>query len=537
MAAKRGVKNVVLSPGSRNAPLAIAFSRNPALHLHVAVDERNAAFMALGIWQASRQPVLLCCTSGTALLNYAPAVAEAFYQDAALIIVSADRPPEKIDMGEGQTIRQPSVFANFCRFNYQLPVHVDSAAVSEVVHILETAFHNVVYPHPNPVHINVPFEEPLYQLTDDMIEFWDFQVENLPSESDILPLEQALLKARKPMLLVGQQHHCGLPPAMRQAGWVVLAETTSNTVDVFINRHIDRTLSALPAADIDTHPDVLITLGTNIISKRIKQWLGSVKGLKHWHVDTGGRRLDTFGCLQGVIRQSDLAFLNTQVFSASSTYEDYPAVWAQSHEKGRLKHAGFLSQAPFSDLSVFDLICELTPLEYHLQSGNSSVIRYFQLFDRKWERCFSNRGTSGIEGSLSVAVGYAISTEAPVLCVLGDLSFQYDIHGLWQKEIPANLRIVVVNNGGGGIFRYIGNTGLPEFETLFETHHSLTAEHIARHYDLPYASAKNLKEARACLTELFREGGGCSILEIFTPRLENAEVLKSYFRFIEESSE
>jgi 2-succinyl-5-enolpyruvyl-6-hydroxy-3-cyclohexene-1-carboxylate synthase len=538
-AARHGVRYVVVSPGSRNAPLVIAFNRNPNLQVQLAVDERSAGFIALGIWQATRTPVILCCTSGTALLNYAPAIAEAHYQDAALMVVSADRPPHKIDIGEGQTIRQPGVYDNYIRHTCALPL-LDSkeADLREVQSQMDEAFQKCMYPVPGPVHINIPFEEPLYELSEEDLP----QIETDPknefriTESD-LPTAAAFHKFSKPMLLVGQvQLSLGAIQRITQMSdggkWVVLSETTSNLWSKNIIANIDKTLATGCTDSEISHPDLLITIGGNIISKRVKEFLRSVPNLVHWHIDAALRKIDTYGALKKVLPIDADTFVQQYLPEIPKTDCAFTHLWSGAKERAERAHSTYFQNLSNSDIKVFKHLSDQVSRAYHIQSGNSSVVRYFQLFDRGWAAFFANRGTSGIEGSLSTAVGYARSVSAPVLCVLGDLSFQYDLHGLWQSELPENLRILVINNGGGGIFRYISNTELPEFEPFFEAHHTLIAQAAAQHFNVPYECAENETRFLEALPSFLENAGRCRILEVFTPRLQNAEMLKDYFQHI-----
>jgi 2-succinyl-5-enolpyruvyl-6-hydroxy-3-cyclohexene-1-carboxylate synthase len=534
-----GIRDVVVSPGSRSAPLVIAFQAHAQLRLHLVVDERSAGFVALGIYQAKRVPVLLCCTSGTALLNYAPAMAEAFYQDACLIVVSADRPDYIIDKGDGQTIRQPGVFDNFCRHSCHLPHSTETEQERQtVMEKLQRAF-SLANTHPiGPIHINVPFEEPLYRniVSEELVPMGTISPSPTTNDIDFAPWLHTLTQYRRCLLLLGQiPGDAALSAILTNIAAahkaVVVGETLSNldiTGGIF---QIDRTLSAA-SHHAQLAPDLVLSIGTNIVSKRIKEFLRNIPGLVHWHIDEGHRPIDTFGALQAVLPFPPVRVL--QAFeTAMTSMPKYVVSWQSAYLSGLAAHECYLSEAPYADLKVFAYICQHTPEDYHLQSGNSSVVRYFQLFDRHWQFSTANRGTSGIEGSLSTAVGYALRQKAPVLCVLGDLSFQYDLHALWQKSLPPHLRIIVINNGGGGIFRYIaGPESMRDFESYFEAHHSLTAASIAAHYGVNYLEANVESEVVPALQRLFDPNVGCTLLEIFTPRLDNARILKEYFEFV-----
>lgn len=568
----KNIKHIVISPGSRNAPLTIGFTNDPFFTCYSIVDERSAAFFAVGIAQQLLQPAAVVCTSGSALLNYYPAIAEAFYSDIPLVVLSADRPKHLIGIGDGQTINQKNVFVNHILYSANLKLDLKdelNLSVNEDLPIfkniedklerflglqndiqshnedeINTALNLAVYKN-GPVHINVPFDEPLYELTDKLTVKPEVQVLEIKEKKKIekVVLEECLLdwneSARK-MILVGAN-----PPNHLDEKWVdelsndnsvlVFTETTSNLHNEEFFPSIDKLIAPLNEEEFKRlQPDILITFGGLIVSKKIKAFLRKYQPKHHWHVDKK-RANDTFFVLEKHIEATPNQFFSEFLPRITHVIKsDYQKTWRPIKNKRQLKHLDYLREAPFSDLKVFDVLSKTLPQNTILQLGNSSAVRYAQLFDiHPTIEVFCNRGTSGIDGSTSTAVGCAAVKEKQTVFITGDLSFIYDSNGLWNNYIPTNFRIVVVNNQGGGIFRILpGHKDTENFDTFFETKHHLTAEHLAKMYGFDYNSASNEEELSSVLKGFYETSERPRILEVFTPRTENDDILLKYFEFI-----
>ena len=536
------IEHIVISPGSRNAPLIIGFNRSKNSKILSVVDERSAAFFALGIAQQTRKPVALVCTSGSALLNYYPAIAEAFYSNIPLVVISADRPAHLIDVGDGQTIRQENVFENHMLFSANLGGENDRE-------LLEKAFQTAISKK-GPVHINVPFEDPLYEkITAASIEE---EVEKLKSQS-VKIIEKSLLKeipleveslqkfadlwnaSSKKMVLVGehfpdellqiQLEHLAKDPSV-----LVLIENTANVSHPKFINSIDKLIFPFEEDELEEFkPDILLTIGGMIVSKKIKEQLRNYKPKHHWHADAL-RAYDTFHCLEHHFKVSPQLFFSQFFFLTKKRESNYQDFWLHKKEFRLQKHQEFMETCAFSDLKVFDTILGTVPDRTQLQLGNSSVIRYAQLFDsNKTWRIFCNRGTSGIDGCTSTAIGAAYASKENTLFISGDISFVYDSNALWNNYIPNNFRIIVINNGGGGIFRFIPGPKESEALDYFETPHQLTAEHLCKMYHFEYITAKDDTELKKQLASFYEAASQPKVLEIFTPRLENDHILKAYF--------
>jgi 2-succinyl-5-enolpyruvyl-6-hydroxy-3-cyclohexene-1-carboxylate synthase len=530
---QKGVKHIVISPGSRNAPLTIGFTNNPFFKCYSIADERCAAFFALGIAQQIQQPIIVVCTSGSALLNYYPAFAEAFYSQIPLVVLSADRPQHKIDIGDGQTIRQENVFANHSLFNANLSENNSL----ENDHLVQMALH-ISVAKKGPVHINVPFEEPLYETVSELQvhpKIIEFTTEVKPFVMDAATLS-VWKSATKKLVLVGElfpnsveQHYLEL--LAKDPGVVVLTEKTSNLHHPTFIDQIDTLITPFDEADLKAfQPEILVTYGGMVVSKRIKAFLRKYKPEHHWHIDEL-RAYDTFGALTNHFETKINVFLS-QLLTEDTFESTYKSSILSIWKNRVAKHQEYNSKIPFSDFKVFDFICQNLPENYQLQVSNSSAIRYIQLFDIAPSiPVFCNRGTSGIDGSTSTAIGASVVSNTPTVLITGDIGFLYDSNALWNNYIPSNFKIILINNGGGGIFRILpGHEETETFNTYFETSHKLNASHLAKMYGLHYFKAQDELSLAQQYKAFMNQNNRASILEIFTPEKVNDLVLLDFFK-------
>ncbi|RZJ68303.1 MAG: 2-succinyl-5-enolpyruvyl-6-hydroxy-3-cyclohexene-1-carboxylic-acid synthase [Flavobacterium sp.] len=534
----KGVTTIVISPGSRNAPLTIGFASHPEFTCYSIADERCAAFFALGIAQQIKKPVAVLCTSGSALLNYYPAVAEAFYNEVPLIVISADRPSDKIDIGDGQTIRQKNVFENHSLYNANL---TEDASEENDIKINEAI--NKAFVRKGPTHINTPFEEPLYETVkklsvDATISSTNKFYRNVSIE-DIIASTNIWNAAKKKLILIGGNEPDEIDPEIIQS-WmndpsiVVMTEVTSNLHHPDFLSSIDSIITPFKDKDFEAfRPEILITFGGMIVSKRVKAWLRNYKPEHHWHIDPL-RAYNTFGCLAHHFVANPNDFFNQILPFTKSVKSDYAKKAAAVKQSRAKKHDAYLQQSPYSDFKVFGKLIPTLPKDSMLQIGNSASVRYAQLFEVDESiDVFCNRGTSGIDGSTSTAIGAAVGSRKPTVFITGDISFFYDSNALWNNYIPKNFKLIVVNNGGGGIFRILpGHSENEVFNTFFETSHNLTAEHLAKMYGFNYFTASDETALDEALSEFYASEGK-SILEIFTPEKRNDSVLKNYFKSLE----
>ena len=537
----QGVKYVICSPGSRNAPLMISFNRRASVHCISIPDERSAGFFALGTAQFLNEPIVVVCTSGTAGLNYSPALAEAYYQMLPIIAITADRPVEYTDQADGQTIDQKNIFSNFVKASFQFPEESSNPDTLWYANrIANEAYNKSIYPQMGPVHINVPLREPLYGLEDNTetprtielvrnLEYLDsYTVDKLKSQ---------LNDFQRIMILNGQlKPKAALDGLVQQASLrtdtVVLAESLSNFSGERVIPCIDRTLISIRKENLaDYSPDLLITFDGPVVSKKIKAYLRAHRPKSHWHIGNHRTDLDTFQSLTKSIMCSRTFFIEEILNKADTKYSNYSELWCTLFEKARNNHEEFVGNAAYSDLTVFDTIIQNIPSNIHLQLGNSSVVRYIQLFDHYPKvHQYGNRGTSGIDGCTSTAVGYAYASNEETLLITGDLSFFYDTNGLWHRHLSPKLRIILINNCGGGIFKIIEGPGsVKEQDEFFVCEQVADAKEICIAYGLDYAVATTLDEVDGQLrTSFFNESNRPKLLEIVTPK-DSDLVLKAYF--------
>ncbi|RLK00049.1 2-succinyl-5-enolpyruvyl-6-hydroxy-3-cyclohexene-1-carboxylic-acid synthase [Tenacibaculum discolor] len=529
------IDTVVISPGSRNAPLTVGFSNHPGIEALSVVDERCAAFFAMGIAQQKQQPVAIVCSSGSALLNYYPAIAEAFYSNIPLVVISADRPKHLIDIGDGQTIRQENVFENHILFSANL-IEEESQLKNNISLLIEALQTSIT--QNGPVHINVPFDEPLYETVEELTSF-DFSSVIASKKKQFVDLNKLTSiwnTSTKKMILVGSSFPDTelqkiLNVYAEDTSVLVFTETTSNVYHPKFINSMDKLISKLTEDEYkELQPEVLVTLGGMVISKRIKQFLRKLQPKHHWHVDEL-KAMDTYHCLSEFIQIKPVAFLTELSQEKKNVDSDYQTRWLEEKKHRAIKHEEYLKSCEYSDLKSFEVILNNIPDNLQVQISNSSIIRYSQLFDvNSTLQVFCNRGTSGIDGSTSTAVGAAFASKNQTVFITGDLSFFYDSNALWNTNIPKNFRIIILNNAGGGIFRYIPGPLTTNATKYFETPHGLNAEYLSKMYGFEYVQVKDLKSLQTSLTSFYSESNQPKIMEVFTPKEINDVVLKNYFK-------
>ena len=542
----KGIKEVVFSPGSRNSPLVISFAGDPAFECMTIPDERVAGFFAMGMAQQLLRPVVICCTSGSAVVNYAPAVVEAYYQKIPLLVITADRPEEKIDQGAGQTMRQHNVYANYIKASYQLQQEaVNIADLQANDQLISDAIDQCSRGSFGPVHINFPLKEPLYQQTvyknhDDLV-VGNLQGEHrLPTHSIVNAIIEKWKTFDKKLIIFGQAMpnddvNLILANLAEREDIAVISETTSNVTSSQVNPCIDRMITILSNNEINAIiPDVIISLGDAIVSKRIKTLFINHRPNEHWYVNEQDKALDTYECLTMHIKASALDFLTAlqQLPKLSSHYQQQ---WNHHHASTQVKHNKFLEKCPWSDLKVFDHILSSVPPHSDLHISNSSPIRYTQLFNQRADiNYFCNRGVSGIDGCTSTAAGAAHANRRVTTIITGDLAFMYDSNALWNQYMAGWLKIIIVNNGGGGIFKIIpGPETTDQYKEFFATEQSYTAEYIAKTFKSPYRQASSESELKSSLDWLYDNTFvRPAILEIMTLNEPNEDILSQYFNFL-----
>lgn len=531
-----GVKKMVLCPGSRNAAIVHTLVNMEDFVCYPVTDERSAGFFAIGLSLQGGGPVAVCCTSGSALLNLHPAVAEAFYQQVPLIVISADRPAAWIGQMDGQTLPQPGVFGSLVKLSVNLPevqTEEDEWFCNRLINeaILETTHHGK-----GPVHINVPVSEPIYRFT----------AKTLPEvrvitryqglsvyDRDYNGLIERLNKYNKRMIVVGQMNLIYLfekkyvKPLSKHFAW--LTEHLGNrTVPGIPVKNFDAAVySMAPERKNELSPEILITYGGHIVSGQLKKYLRNHPPREHWHIAADGKIADLYGCLTTVIEMDPFEFLEKIAFLLDNRPISYPLMWENYCKT--IPEPEF----PYSEMAVIGKLIRSLPEPSALHLANSSTVRYAQLFtvSPEVEVC-CNRGVNGIEGSLSTAVGYAAASDKLNFIVIGDLSFFYDMNALWNRNYSANIRILLLNNEGAEMLHT-----LPGMDESSRSRRFVTAEHHATakgwaeecgFFYMKVTGAEELEEAMRRFT-VTETASRPMILEAFTDKETDTALLREYY--------
>lgn len=546
-----GVTQAVICPGSRSAALTLALARNPHITCTVVMDERAAGFIALGMAQQLGKPVVLVCTSGSAGYNFAPAVTEAYFQQVPLLILTADRPNEWIHQHDGQTIYQAGLYGRHVKAAYELPAdYTHPDAVWYINRTVNEALLTSLEKPCGPVHINVPIREPFYPHSSE--EFKPSQELRLVKRSSthaILPKQEwhSLLgeweDTEKILIAVGQYAPGSdlgaiLTKVMEEFHVPVIGESLANLpIHELSVSHQDLFLANTD--QVALQPDLLITVGQSFVSKNFKNFIRKNPPKHHWHISEDRHVIDPF---QTVTRQimvapeyffakvfEDIDYLRFVQQDDGGQDETYAVEWinAERKVKGTLGRF-FENLTVFNDLTAVEFVLKNIDSPAQLHVANSMPIRYVTTvgLDREGITIFANRGTSGIDGCVSTALGAALLVQVPVYLLVGDVAFFYDRNGLLRSNLPPDLKIILLNNAGGTIFRMIdGPASQPELETYFETRHTHTARRTAEDSGITYFIVETMEELQKVWME-FNQAKGTSLLEIKTDPVVDAQGMK-----------
>jgi 2-succinyl-5-enolpyruvyl-6-hydroxy-3-cyclohexene-1-carboxylate synthase len=553
--ALHGVTDAVLCPGSRSAAITISFARNPKINCISVSDERSAGFIALGIALKTKRPVVIVCTSGSAVYNFAPAVAEAFFQQIPLIVITADRPLEWIHQNDGQTIYQQNIYGENCKKSYNLLsdfVHSDTnwyfqRTVNEAINYSATS-------PKGPVHLNIPIREPFYPQKGETysqsenLNFVKFSsIDRKLNLNDAYGIIETVLSKRKILIAIGQMPYNEelngiLSKFQTELNIPVIADVISNYRSNAISNH-DFFLSL---GNEGFKPSLLITIGQSFISKSFKKYFQKNKVEHHWHVQAGSKIIDPLQSINAIFDLDPIVFFNN-LFEDIDNQQfkegdfgfsgEFNQEFIEANLKAEKRKSDFLgSQGVFSELVAYSLALDSLPDECDLHLANSMAVRYanYLRFDSKKNiEVFANRGTSGIDGCLSTAVGAALKTDKQVYLFIGDMAFMYDRNALWNNFLPSNLRIIVFNNAGGGIFRLIdGPSQQPELEDFFETKQTFKAKASALEAGLEYYEAHDSEKMTEYLADFNKNNGKAKCLEVFSNNETNQKVFSEFMLFM-----
>ena len=546
--AQHNIDQAVISPGSRSAPITLAFARHPKIKTFVIPDERSSGFIALGLAQSSKKPVVVVSTSGTAVVNLYPAIIEAFYQEVPLIILTADRPPEWIDQQDGQTIRQQNIFQNHVLGSFQFPLSFeDEEARWHGEKMISEAILKATGTTQGPVHINIPIREPFYPSPEEEYHYSSHikvikstKAIHQPGDYWHADFMESLKNFNKIMVVTGQTRistelNICLNNIQKKLKWVIIGDIIANIdgLDHSITTH-DVILSDI-AESSSLAPDLLITFGHSILSKSLKNFLRNEDISAHWHIGCGTDTIDAFKSLtQKIEVEPEIFFhiIEKQHKASNNSQIKYFNHWVEKDLQSRSFIKEYFLIENFSEFHAVEKVIGNLPAACNLHLANSMPVRYanyISLEKKQKITVWSNRGTSGIDGCLSTMVGHAINTNQLNVLLIGDVAFFYDRNGLWHNHLPKNLRIIILNNHGGGIFRLInGPKQLDELEEYFETKQRLNAANTARDFGIKYFSVKNIEALPAILHQFFDKNTGPSILEIETDPKCNQQVYEDF---------
>lgn len=556
---QHGLKDVVLSPGSRCAPLTLAFTRHPEMNCKTISDERSAGFIALGMSQITQLPSTLICTSGSAAYNYAPAVAEAFFQQVPLLILTADRPPEWLDQFDGQTIHQEHIYGSHVKKSYSLPADLSNEdAEWHCYRIVSEAINEAKRYPQGPVHINIPLREPFYPRGEEGIIFNKEVPFFLESPSNIeLPLkdlEQLIdtWKNTQRKLIIGGQEEKSeeiinlLDHLSENQKVPFLGDVISNLHDAeHVISHSDIFLGQGKSGLHESlQPEMIVTFGKSVISKNLKLFLRKFKPKVHWHIQPAGPVADTYKSLTKIIRThpyhllKQLSALEISEDFNTQKQENFYRVWEIEERKTRRFLSEFFPQEPLGEFEIIKRVLDIAE-HSNIHLSNSMAVRYANFIGIKsgtYNLVFANRGTSGIDGCSSTAVGSVLASTRKTLLITGDLAFFYDRNAFWHNYPLKNLKILLLNNHAGGIFRIInGPSEQPELEEYFETKQKLNAKSLADEFSIHYIKCDRRSKLKNQLKE-FWEIEDPVILELESNSAENKEILDQFKTSIKTNS-
>jgi 2-succinyl-5-enolpyruvyl-6-hydroxy-3-cyclohexene-1-carboxylate synthase len=551
--AKHGIKQAIICPGSRSAPLLLGFTRHPSIKCFTFSDERSAAFFALGMAQSSGKAVALICTSGTAVYNFAPAIAEAYYSNTPLLVLTADRPQEWIDQLDGQTIRQQNVYADHIKAKYNYPAEFSHADIKWHTHrMVNEAIIQATTQPKGPVHINVPLREPLYSkdqvsinYSEDLHIFKSNEIYTSLSEREFDSIKAEWQNYHHKLLVIGQTElNTTLSEAIQYFSErhqiPVVADIISNQQnvnniisyqDLFLGQSSEARLKSL-------QPDLLITLGLSVISKNLKIFLRKYKSKAHWHIQIAGNTADTFKQLSRIINADPVNTLNlltsidTEEAFQIQKQENYYKLWQIEQRTSARTVAAYFPQQELNELELVNTVLKEIPDGSGLHLANSMSVRYANFLGldsiKANVKVWSNRGTSGIDGCTSTAAGHALNHDNLQILITGDMAFFYDRNAFWNNYPLNNLRIILLNNHGSLIFGLLdGPSALPEFEEFFETKQKLNAKALCAEFGLDYLKLDNKKKLKNLLKDFFDPEGPGKVLEIESASALNKNIFES----------
>lgn len=559
---RKNINQAVICPGSRCAPLTLAFTRHPGIETRTFSDERSAGFVGLGLAQQLNHPVLLLCTSGTAAYNFSPAVAEAYFSQTPLIVFTADRPAEWVAQHDGQTIYQGGIFGQHVKKSFQLPQdyeHEDS--VWAINRMINEAINLSRQLPRGPVHINAPFREPLYPKNEKTTYTSDVRViegitqKYSPTEEQKTLIQREWNTYHHILAVAGQPDATdGLCAAVQEFtkrhSVPVIGDIISNLHPVeSVIRHADVFLGqATEEIKKTLVPDLLITFGKSVISKNVKTFLRKYKPKAHWHIQPAGIPADTFQSITRHMEADPVSFLEfVNTIPRSENFEsqkqnNYYKWWEVEERRASRAIGEFFPQEDFAEFELVSEVLNGLPDTCNLHLSNSMSVRYANLIGvaaaKKNVTVYANRGTSGIDGCTSTVIGHALKGNVPNILITGDVAFFYDRNAFWHNYPIPDLRVVLLNNHGGVIFGMIDGPGsLPEADEYFITRQKLNARKLCEEFDFDHLKLDHKRKLKNLLKDFFSFDGRTKILEVETDTLINKILFDNFKQKIKKSYE
>lgn len=556
--AQLGITHAVFSPGSRSTTMAMLFREHGDFETYMNIDERSAGFMALGIAKAHRKPVILVCTSGSAVAHYMPAVLEAQYSGVPLIILSADRPHTLQHVGAPQTVDQQKLFGTAVNYYEELAVPQQDHYYTYPRLVARKAYMKAMDVKRGPVHINVPLFEPLVPELDKK----HFDCGRLPfsvvggtiQPSDVHAMYD-LLKNTKVLILAGPSAYPNDIESILALSYMfnapILGDPLSNMRSVRDERVVtsyDAVLTQEEYRDV-LQPDCILQIGQMVVSKRVQQWVASMQHTPIISVSptmdytnpAGNTTLFVQSTPQGLVAALKIGIPELHAMEnegyAEGAYEEldtadngYLATWIHADEVGRKQLDTVGREQELFEGRTIHLLQELLPQHSQIVVANSMSIRdmdYFWSGNRHSAIIYGNRGVNGIDGTVSTALGIA-TNGMPTVLLTGDLTFFHDLNGLAvAKTHPLNLTIIVHNNDGGGIFEYLPQKGTPHFDYLFSTAQGLDYSGLATLYGIDFVRVASNDELKNALQN-YVGTMGVHVIEIPTSKERSRELHKKY---------
>lgn len=541
---KAGVESAVISPGSRSTPMALLLAEHPGIKVYIQIDERSAAFFALGLAKASGKPTALLCTSGTAAANYLPAVAEAKNARIPLIVLTSDRPHELREVGAPQSIDQNRLYGTHAKWFAEMALPDAEESMLRYVRITAAKAVYMAKQSPaGPVHLNFPFREPLLPEYDGLFE--QLETEHLPAihlsegmrilpQKEIETLAAIFNEKERGLIVCGEQQSEGFEKAVvelaEKLGYPILADPLSGLRSGDFHSHliIDSYDAFLRNEKIKQGAsfDVVIRFGAMPVSKALTQFIGKHAATVHCVVDSGGGWREPIGVATHMLASDESAFcraisvcLNEQRDTSSWLNN-----WIQINQEAKAVMKSVEEQEELDEGKLFHQVLQQLPDNSTLFVGNSMPIRDLDSFfftDKRKIRLLANRGANGIDGLVSSALGAAAVT-SPLYLIIGDLSLFHDLNGLLAAKLnDINMTVIVINNNGGGIFSYLPQASEKKhFELLFGTPADLDFSHAAKLYGADYERVTDLASLDESMTRA-RKAEGLFLIEAVTDRAKN----------------